>query len=103
MACAAVQRISTIRLLLESTLMSQCRHNAMAPRCETQIAGPLERLTVKPARHNKVGASPRPFLVWSDLYSCGTRLAPCASPSPSSSRVSSAYKIRPASYHPEGF
>ena len=90
-------------LLLESTLVSQCRHNAMAPGSRTVVAGPSERLLVTSAMHNAVGASPWTCPIVSGLPSRRTRMALRAPLSPSSSRVGSAYGIRRASYHPQGF
>ena len=96
--------------LLKPTLASQCRYNASSPGSHTLLAhshrriiGPSERLTATPARHNMVGATPRPCPVSTDVYTRGTRLALCAPPSASSSRAGSACGIRPACYHPEGF
>ena len=45
-----------VRLLLESSLGSQCRHNTMAP--GYMVAGSSERLLATSVRHNTTGASP---------------------------------------------
>ena len=47
-----------VHLLLESTLVSQCRHNAMAPGSRSLVAVPSERLPATSLRHNTTGASP---------------------------------------------
>ena len=91
-----------VRLLLESTPVSQCRHDAMARGSQTLVAGPLERLTATSMRHNKVGASPWSWRVLSGLLARGKSLAPSAPLSPSSSRVGNVYGMGLASYHPEG-
>ena len=101
------------RMLRESTLVSQCRCDAKAPGSLTRIPGPpdlsLARSVTSRVRGTTVSAGclgPCPALsllaVAPALRAlgglscghCGTRLAPCALPLPSSSRVS---------YHPEGF
>ena len=92
-----------VRLLLESTLVSQCPHDAMAPGSRTLVANPLERLPATSVMHNAARTSPWTCPIVSGLLSRRNRLALRAALSPSSSRVGSAHGIRPASYHPEGF
>ena len=92
----------SVYLPLESTLVSPCRHDAMAPGSRTLAAGPSQRLFVSYVMHSAVGARPWTCPVVSGLPSRGTSTALHAPLPPSSSRFGSAYGICPASNHPEG-